>query len=168
MTSAEKMVELWGIHTALTRLVVIGKFQRLAETDATAARLLMNQDDLGAMFLPKFGPKVAKLVRGLLRVHIEQAGGILDAIRDGQMNLVEPRLAEWHANGRQIADSLTSLPSNPFPKEVWRHHMREHLDILTRQILSYRDARHEESLMWFLRGTAQAANMGLAMSKLLL
>lgn len=92
---------LWEDHVAWTRLFIVSAVAGLPDTDATAARLLQNQADIGDAVAGFYG---------------DDAGA-----------QVEDRSAAWYANADEIAEFLAA--ANPaWPVNTLKDMMRGHLD----------------------------------------
>jgi len=139
MSSMEsKMVALWDDHATFTYLVLVGKANKLPETDAYRQRLLANQDQIGYLFLPKFGANAANSVASLLREHISIADQVIDAVGKNNFNEVNAR---WISNAEEIGAALFDLQSKGGPylmsKDSWMNEMKEHLKRLTVIVSAY-------------------------------
>src|SRR5579871_21915 len=82
VTSTEsKMLALWDDHAYYTILVLLGLTTPLPDqqTAIFVTRLMQNQDNIGYLFVPRFGKDAANKVAGLLKVHIELAAKVIRA-----------------------------------------------------------------------------------------
>jgi len=76
------MRKLWEDHIMYTRMVVV---EIVANTtnDATVARLLRNQDDIGNAIKPYYGDAAGNKLADLLKQHELLAGGVINAAKTG-------------------------------------------------------------------------------------
>ena len=118
---------LWEDHVAWTRLFIVSAVAGLDDTDATAARLLQNQADIGDAVAEFYGDDAGAQLEALLRDHILIAGDLIAAAKTGDNAQVEDRSAAWYANGDEIAGFLAG--ANPaWPVATLQDMMRGHLD----------------------------------------
>jgi hypothetical protein len=118
---------LWEDHVAWTRLFIISAVAGLPDTDATAARLLQNQADIGDAVAQFYGEDAGAQLEALLRDHILIAGDLIAAAKSGNTAQVEDRNAAWYANADEISEFLAA--ANPaWPVDTLRDMMRGHLD----------------------------------------
>lgn len=86
---------------------------RLPDIDATATRLLSNQDDIGDAIKPYYGRVAGENLSALLREHILIAADVLTAAKAGDTAGVEDAIEQWRVNGKEIADFLNAAnPAN--------------------------------------------------------
>ena len=118
---------LWEDHVAWTRLFIVSAVADLPDTDATAARLLQNQADIGDAVAQFYGDEAGAQLEALLRDHILIAGDLIAAAKAGDNAQVEDRSAAWYANADEIAEFLAG--ANPaWPAGTLQDMMRGHLD----------------------------------------
>src|SRR5262245_34850322 len=79
----DRMRVLWTDHVVWTRLAIVTFAGGTAGFDATAARLLQNQVDIGDAFKPYYGQATGNQLTGLLRDHILIAVELLQAAKAG-------------------------------------------------------------------------------------
>ena len=79
----QDMRKLWEDHITWTRLAIISLESGTPDTNATVARLLRNQVEIGNALKPYYGAKVGKAVTGLLREHILIAADLIGAAKAG-------------------------------------------------------------------------------------
>jgi hypothetical protein len=100
------MRALWEDHITWTRLFIVSAVDGLKDVDATAARLLRNQTDIGDAIKPFFGDEAGKHLTELLNEHILIAGDIITAAKKGDDKAVTKTSKAWYRNGNEIADFL--------------------------------------------------------------
>jgi hypothetical protein len=125
------MRSLWEDHVMWTRVFLIDDIAGLPDTDASTARLLRNQVDIGDAIKPFYGDAAGAQLTALLKQHILLAAAVVNAAKQPMTKPVgasssNPK-AEWYANANQIADFLAA--ANPhFDKAELRAMMKTHLD----------------------------------------
>src|SRR5262245_22960826 len=124
----DQMRVLWTDHVVWTRLAIVTFAEGTAGFDATAARLLQNQVDIGDAFKPFYGQAVGNRLTGLLREHILIAVELLQAAKAGDAPALEAARVRWYANADDIARFLTSINPRSWPFDTVRAAMRTHLD----------------------------------------
>ena len=99
------MRALWEDHVTWTRLAVISLVAGSPDTEATVARLLKNQTDIGNAIKPYYGAAAGNALTGLLRQHILIAADLIAAAKAGDQAKVAAEQARWRANADEIATS---------------------------------------------------------------
>ncbi|HET6752399.1 MAG TPA: hypothetical protein VFH23_00435 [Jiangellaceae bacterium] len=135
----DAMRKLWEDHVTWTRLAIVtfALADESAGFDATAARLLQNQVDIGDAIKPFYGDAAGAQLTALLHDHITIAVEILHAAKAGDTAALEAASARWYENANDIADFLSAANPKFWPQEMMRADMKTHLD----QTLS--EAAHE-------------------------
>lgn len=124
----DAMRKLWEDHVTWTRLAIVTFTAGYAGFDATAARLLQNQEDIGAAIKPFYGDAAGAQLTVLLREHITIAVEILHAAKAGDTAALEEASTRWYANANDIADFLSAANPKFWPEEMMREDMKTHLD----------------------------------------
>jgi hypothetical protein len=122
------MRKLWEDHITWTRLAIVTFADGSAGFDATAARLLANQTDIGNAVKRFYGEAAGNQLTALLREHILIAVELLQAAKAGDTAAFEAARVRWYANADQIADFLSSANPRFLPKAEMRAAMKTHLD----------------------------------------
>ena len=130
------MRALWEDHVSWTRLAVISLTTESPDTNATVARLLRNQSDIGNAIKPYYGAKAGNQLTGLLREHILVAADLIAAAKAGDNAKLKKEQAAWQRNADTIAGFLNT--ANP---EVWKlgemkTMLRSHLALTTQEVVS--------------------------------
>ena len=131
------MRKLWEDHVTWTRLAIVTFAADYDGFDATAARLLQNQVDIGDAIKPFYGDAAGAQLTALLHDHITIAVEILQAAKAGDTDAFNEANARWYANANDIADFLSAANPRFWPNDMMRADMKTHLD----QTLS--EAAHE-------------------------
>jgi len=124
----DHMRKLWEQHVAWTRMAIVTFADGSAGFDATAQRLLRNQQDIGDAFARFYGNKLGHHLSSLLHDHITIAVEILQAAKAGDQVGVADASKRWYANSRDIADFISSLDRHVWPRAEMRSMMKTHLD----------------------------------------
>jgi hypothetical protein len=122
------MRKLWEDHITWTRLAIVSFAADLPDFDATAARLLANQDDIGNAIKPYYGRAAGNALTKLLKEHIVGAVTLMKAAKSGDSAAITTASDAWYANGNQIADLLHSANPHAWSKTTMRKMMKVHLD----------------------------------------
>jgi hypothetical protein len=124
----DQMRKLWEDHVTWTRLAIVTFADGSGGFDATAARLLANQVDIGDAIKPFYGNAAGNQLTTLLNGHIGIAVELLQAAKAGDDTAIEEARVAWYANSEQIADFLASTNQKYWPQDLMRGAMRTHLD----------------------------------------
>jgi hypothetical protein len=127
------MRKLWEDHVTWTRLAVISLTSGTADTNATVARLLRNQTDIGNAVKPFYGRAAGAELTRLLKEHITIAAALITAAKAGD----KPAAAQtrWETNADQIARFLSR--ANPHWKlGPMRSMLRDHLRLTIREVVA--------------------------------
>jgi hypothetical protein len=122
------MRKLWEDHITWTRLAIVSFAAGLPDFDATAGRLLENQEDIGDAIKPFYGKRAGEQLTALLKEHIGGAVDLLKAAKAGDDAKFSQAKDAWYRNGDEIARFLNK--ANP---KYWKFRklsalMRGHLD----------------------------------------
>ncbi|NUO90728.1 MAG: hypothetical protein HOV97_40225 [Nonomuraea sp.] len=124
----DQMRKLWEDHVTWTRLAIVTFADGSAGFDATAARLLKNQRDIGDAIAPFYGTAAGNRLAALLHDHITIAVEVLKAAKAGDTAAFTAANARWYANANDIADFLAAANPRSWPKALLRADMKTHLD----------------------------------------
>jgi hypothetical protein len=124
----DQMRKLWEDHITWTRLAIVSFVGGLPDLQATEARLLANQDDIGNAVAPFYGQAAGAQLSALLKVHITTAVDILVAAKAGDTTALAAAESAWYANANQIADFLSAANPRFLLDDVMRAQMKAHLD----------------------------------------
>jgi hypothetical protein len=130
------MRRLWEDHVTWTRLAIISLTTNAPDTQATVARLLQNQDDIGDAIKPYYGDAAGTQLSSLLREHILIAADLIAAAMKGDQAAVASEQARWTANADQIAKFLAA--ANPRFWEVgeMKAMLYDHLRLTTDEVVA--------------------------------
>jgi hypothetical protein len=105
----EDMRKLWEDHITWTRLAIISLESGTPDTNATVARLLQNQTDIGNAVKPFYGDAAGDELTQQLRAHILIAADVVAAAKAGDSAKLADAQARWIENADQIATLLHSV-----------------------------------------------------------
>jgi hypothetical protein len=103
--------KLWSDHVIWTRDYVVAAVAGTPDTNAVAARLLRNQDEIGAAIVPYYGEAAGAELTRLLREHIMIAVDLVAAAKSGDTASFDTHDQRWTANANAIAHFLAG--ANP-------------------------------------------------------
>ena len=135
----DQMRKLWEDHVTWTRLAIVTFADGSPGFNATAARLLQNQTDIGDAIKPFYGDAAGNQLTALLHDHITIAVELLQAAKAGDTDALQDASDRWYANANDIADFLAAADPVHWPQATMRAAMKTHLD----QTLA--EAQHELS-----------------------
>jgi len=122
------MRKLWEDHITWTRLAIISFAAGLPDFEATAGRLMANQEDIGDAVKPFYGRRAGERLTSLLKEHIAGAVELLHAAKAGDDARLGQAKDAWYGNGDQIARFLNKANPKHWPLGKLRALMRGHLD----------------------------------------
>ena len=125
------MDRLWEEHVAWTRLAIISLTTNAPDTNATVARLLSNQTDIGNAVKPFYGAAAGNELTRQLRAHIMIAAEVVLAAKAGDDAKLADAQARWNANADQIATVLNSVNPRYWPLATMKAEMHMHLKLTT-------------------------------------
>jgi hypothetical protein len=123
----DDMRKLWEDHVTWTRLAIVAFADGSAGFDATAARLMKNQDDIGDAIKPFYGDAAGNQLTALLKGHIGIAVDLLKAAKAGDEGAFQSANTAWYANANEIADFLAQANPRYWPQATMRAAMKAHL-----------------------------------------
>jgi|SRR5689334_20813624 len=125
----QAMRKLWEDHITWTRLYIVSAAGNLPDKDATAQRLLRNQDDIGKAIAPFYGDDAGAKLTALLRDHILGAANLIEAAKSGDKAKISDASTKWYANADEIAAFLSGANPKHWPLADMKSGMKMHLDL---------------------------------------
>jgi hypothetical protein len=125
------MRKLWEDHVTWTRLAIISLETGTPDTNATVARLLRNQTDIGNAIKPYYGAAAGNELTKQLRTHILIAADLIAAAKAGDQTKLADAQARWTANADQIAATLNSVNPRFWKLGAMKAEMHMHLKLTT-------------------------------------
>jgi hypothetical protein len=130
------MRKLWEDHITWTRLAIISLESGTPDTNATVARLLRNQVDIGNAIKPYYGKAAGNELTKELRAHILIAAGVIAAAKAGDSAKLAAAQARWVENADQIATVLHSVNPRYWKLGAMKAEMHRHLDLTTQEAVA--------------------------------
>jgi hypothetical protein len=131
------MRKLWEDHITWTRLAIISLESGLHDTDATVARLLQNQTDIGDAVKPFYGDAAGNELTSELRQHILIAADMIAAAKAGDAAKLADAQARWQQNADEIAALLNRLNPRFWKLDVMKAEMHMHLQLTTEEAVDH-------------------------------
>jgi hypothetical protein len=132
----QDMRKLWEDHVTWTRLAVISLTTDTPDTQATVARLLRNQTDIGNAIKPFYGAKAGNQLTALLREHILVAADLIAAAKAGDQEAVAIQQKRWTGNADRIAALLSKANPRFWKLGQMKAMMHDHLKLTTDEVVA--------------------------------
>ena len=150
MTAADKlhsdMRKLWEDHITWTRLYIVSVAAGLPDKDATAARLIQNQVDIGNAVKPFYGEDAGNKLTALLKEHILGAADLLAAAKANDQAGVAKQKERWFKNADDIAVFLSTANPKNWPEATMKSEMKMHLDLTLKEALDRFGGKYAEDI----------------------
>lgn len=124
----DDMRKLWEDHVTWTRLYIVSAVAGLPDKDATAQRLLKNQEDIGNAVAQFYGPAAGNQLTALLKDHILIAADLITAAKADDHAKTADAQKRWYANAADIAAFLNKANPQNWPLPTLQSMMITHLD----------------------------------------
>jgi hypothetical protein len=102
--------------------------------DATAGRLLKNQDDIGNAVVPYYGHAAGRKLAALLKQHIMIAVELLQAADTGNQSKFERKDRDWSRNAEKIAELLSAANPENWSKSDLVDLLQQHLKLTKQEV----------------------------------
>jgi hypothetical protein len=117
----------------------------LSDADATAARLLRNQEDIGDAVAEYYGKEAGKKLTALLKQHIMIAVELVAAAKAKNEKSVTAHSKAWTRNADEIASFLAGANPN-WPEKTVADLLHLHLELTTKEAIAYRDHKWNDAI----------------------
>jgi hypothetical protein len=131
-----EMRRLWEDHITWTRLAIISLTTDSPDTDATVARLLKNQTDIGNAVKPFYGNAAGNELTKQLRRHILIAADVIAAAKAGTGAGLADAQARWAKNGDDIAALLNGVNPRQWKLGAMKGELHTHLKLTTDEVVA--------------------------------
>jgi hypothetical protein len=134
-TLRQDMRKLWTDHVVWTRSYIVAAVGDQPDAQAAAARLMKNQEDIGAAVASYYGKPAGDKLTALLKEHISIAVDIIKFAKAGDKASQQQADAKWRRNGDEIADFLSKANPN-WPRAALVDMMNKHLSTTTEEVVA--------------------------------
>jgi hypothetical protein len=132
----QEMRRLWEDHVTWTRLAVISLTTDAPDTQATVARLLRNQADIGNTIKPFYGKAAGNELTRLLREHITIAADLIGAAKAGDRAKIASEQERWAGNADRIAGFLNTANPTAWKLGEMKAMLGRHLALTTQEVVA--------------------------------
>lgn len=129
----KSMRKLWAEHVVWTRSYIVAAVAGAPDTAETASRLLRNQAEIGAAFVPYYGEEMGAKLGQLVKEHVLIAAEVVAALKKGNDAKYQAADKRWHDNASEIASLLNAANPN-WSKEAYVAMFDDHLALTTKQM----------------------------------
>ncbi len=139
------MRKLWADHVVWTRCYVVSAIADLPDAQATASRLLRNQEDIGNAVVPFYGKAAGEKLTQLLKEHIYIAVDLVGAAKTGNQKKFAEADARWTRNANDIAVFLGKA-NNYWPEKTVTDLLNLHLKLTKEEAVARLNKNWEEDI----------------------
>lgn len=129
------MRKLWSDHVFWTREYIIAAATDAADQQASANRLMKNQEDIGNAVAGYYGAAAGAKLTELLKEHITIAVDLIKAAKTGDKTGQAQADAKWQQNAVAIADFLSKANPN-WPRATLVDMMKTHLETTSAEVVA--------------------------------
>lgn len=121
----KSMRKLWAERVIWTRSYIVAAIAGAPDTAETASRLLRNQAEISAAFVPFYGEEAGAKLGQLLKEHVLIAADVVAALKNGDDGKFQKADKRWHENSLEIASLLNGANPN-WSKEAYVSMFNDH------------------------------------------
>ena len=147
-TLHENMRALWSDHVIWTRDYIVAAVGDQPDQQAAAARLMKNQEDIGAAIAAYYGQPAGARLTELLKAHISIAVDLIKAAKAGDHTAQQKAGQLWQSNAEEIADFLSKANPN-WPRATLVTMMNTHLSTTTDEVVARLTKNWEQDVRAF-------------------
>ena len=162
------MRALWSDHVIWTRDYIVAAVADQPDQQAAAARLMKNQEDIGAAIAVYYGQPAGATLTELLKAHISIAVDLIKAAKAGDSAAQQHADLAWNRNAEDIADFLSKANPN-WPRAPLVAMMNTHLSTTTNEVVARlkkdweQDVRAFDAVYHHILGMSDALSDGIVM-----
>jgi hypothetical protein len=130
----QDMRKLWTDHVVWTRGYIVAALDNQPDAEAAAARLMKNQEDMGATVGKFYGDAAGRQLTTLLKEHITIAVDLVKAAKAADKSGQQQADRRWEENAIQIADFLSKANPN-WPRATLVEMMKTHLSTTSSEVV---------------------------------
>ncbi|MCM1326884.1 MAG: LysM peptidoglycan-binding domain-containing protein [Bacteroidales bacterium] len=156
------MRKAWTQHGFWGTLYLVSLYHALPNQDEVQKRLLQTAGDIAEVFGKFYSKTMENQLKILLTEHIEIAGELMKAIKEGNEQEAARLEQEWRQNADKIAGMFASANPNYDYEELQRM-LQMHLDLMKQQMTTDLDGNHEE----FVKATDENAEQLMKIADML-
>jgi hypothetical protein len=131
----QDMRKLWTDHVVWTRDYIVAAVGDQPNAQASANRLLKNQEDIGNAVAMYYGKDAGAKLTTLLKEHITIAVDLIKAAKAGDKAAQGQADKKWQQNATDIADFLSKANPN-WPRATLVDLMKMHLSTTTNEVVA--------------------------------
>ena len=148
----------WSQHVYWTRMLLISLAAKAPDAQDTAARLLQNPADMGAVFKEVFPRESVAEFEDLLTDHLQIGGALIVALRDGKKEEAAALDKKWHENADQLADWFGMVSPN-YDRGAVQKMFYDHLDLTSKEVAARLAGKYPDDIAAFNTVEKEAMNM---------
>ena len=159
----QAMRKLWSDHVWWTRAYAGAAIAGAPDADQAAARLLKNQEEIGAAVAQYYGTAAGSQLTQLLKDHILIAVDVVKAAKAGDQAKLKEADDRWKANAAAIANFLSTANPN-WSKAELTSMLNSHLALTTEEVTARLNKDWAKDVATFDRIFNQAMDMADVLS----
>jgi hypothetical protein len=144
----QDMRRLWSDHVVWTREYIVAALAEHPSQQASANRLMRNQEDIGSAIAKYYGKPAGDKLTALLKDHISIAVEIVGAAKAGDGETQKKADKRWHEKAEDIAEFLSKANSN-LPRKALEEMMDKHLSTTATELTARLERNWEADVAAF-------------------